>query len=40
MPVLIQKQGGKDLIPHTINVNGELYEEFDVVGDKELQIEI
>ena len=40
LPVLIQKQGGKDLIPHTINVNGELYEEFDVVGDKELQIEI
>jgi hypothetical protein len=40
LPVLIQKQGGKDLIPHTINVNGELYQELDLVGDKELQIEV
>lgn len=40
LPYLIQKQGGKEGFPHKILVNGRVYEEFDLLTDKELQLKI
>lgn len=40
LPVLIQKQPGTDIIPYEIKVNGEEVEKFDLISDKQLNLEI
>ncbi len=40
LPVLIQKQGGKDIIPYEIYVNDKKVETFDLTTDKELLLEV
>ena len=38
--ILIQKQSGKGLVPHIINVDGKKKESFDLSGDQEIKLDI
>ncbi len=40
LPVMLQKQPGVELIKYEISVNGEKVEEFDLRGDKILELEV
>jgi hypothetical protein len=40
LPLLIQKQPGTDNNEYTINVNGKKIEEFPLLTDKEIKIEL
>ncbi|MBP6979820.1 DUF4012 domain-containing protein [Candidatus Curtissbacteria bacterium] len=38
--ILIQKQSGKGIVPHVINIDGKKKESFDLSGDQEIKLDI
>lgn len=40
LPLLIQKQPGTDVVPYEITVNGKTVQQFDLDGDKVIELEI